>query len=118
MGFKHTIEAGTSQTVTIPLQEDQPYDFTIQGPSGFEKRFKGVLDCETEGSAIDSKSQPVNEPSPASAGGTTGGGDLAETGSSSSTPLIAGIAVVFVVLGGAAVFFLRKKKDPAERDRS
>ncbi|MGW0532074.1 Cys-Gln thioester bond-forming surface protein [Streptomyces sp. NPDC003032] len=114
MGFKHTIKAGTSQTVTIPLQEDQPYDFTIKGPNGVDKRFKGVLDCRTEASTIGTKAQPVSEPSPASAGGTSGGTDLAETGSSSNTPLIAGIAVVFVLLGGAVVFFLRTKKDPAQ----
>ncbi|WP_409237360.1 Cys-Gln thioester bond-forming surface protein [Streptomyces sp. PA5.6] len=114
MGFKHTIEAGTSQTVTIPLQEDQPYDFTINGPSGFEKRFKGVLDCRTAGDTITSKAQPASQPSPASAGGSVGGGDLAETGSSSNTPLIVGIAVAFVVVGGAAVFFLRKKDVPAK----
>ncbi|MEU6995279.1 Cys-Gln thioester bond-forming surface protein [Streptomyces sp. NPDC046465] len=116
MGVEHTVKAGASQTVTIPLQEDQPYDFTIKGPDGFEKRFKGVLDCRTEGAAtVNSKAQPVSEPSPASAGGTSGGtsggGDLAATGSSSNTPLIVGIAVVFVVLGGAAVFFLRRKDD-------
>ncbi|MDG4860797.1 Cys-Gln thioester bond-forming surface protein, partial [Streptomyces sp. T-3] len=46
MGLKHTIEAGKSQTVTIPLQEDQAYDFTITGPNGFAKRFKGVFDCK------------------------------------------------------------------------
>ncbi|MFI1676917.1 Cys-Gln thioester bond-forming surface protein [Streptomyces sp. NPDC020607] len=113
MGFKHTIKAGASQTVTIPLQEDQPYDFTINGPSGFEKRFKGVLDCRTAGDTITSKAQPASQPSPASAGGTVGGGDLAETGSS-NTPLIVGIAVAFVVVGGAAVFFLRKKDAPAK----
>ncbi|NEA00579.1 Cys-Gln thioester bond-forming surface protein, partial [Streptomyces sp. SID10116] len=118
MGFKHTIEAGTSQTVTIPLQEDQPYDFTINGPSGFEKRFKGVLDCRTAGDTITSKAQPASQPSPASAGGTVGGGDLAETGSSSNTPLIVGIAVAFVVVGGAAVFFLRKKDAPSETGTS
>lgn len=114
MGFEHTIGAGASQTVTIPLQEDQPYDFTIKGPNGFEKRFKGVLDCRTEGSAIGNKAQPASEPSPASAGGTTGGGDLAETGSSSNTPLIATIAVAFVALGGVTMFLLRKKQTPPE----
>ncbi len=114
MGFKHTIGAGASQTVTIPLQEDQPYDFTIKGPNGFEKRFKGVLDCRTEGSAIGNKAQPASEPSPASAGGTTGGGDLAETGSNSNTPLIATIAVAFVVLGATTIFLLRKKQTPPE----
>lgn len=119
MGRGHTIKAGETRTVTIPLQEDQPYDFTITGPGGFQKRFKGILDCETEGSVVvtDGEAQPASEPSPASAGGTTGGGDLAATGGSNATPLIAGIAVVLVVLGGTAVFFLRKKKDtptPAE----
>lgn len=114
MGVKHTIEAGTSQTVTVPLQEDQAYDFTMVGPNGVEKRFRGVLDCRTEGSGIGTKAQPANQPSPASAGGTSVGADLAETGSSGNTPLIAGIAVGFVLLGGAAVFFVRAKKDPAE----
>ncbi|MGE6733875.1 Cys-Gln thioester bond-forming surface protein [Streptomyces sp. NPDC059900] len=119
MGLKHTIEAGTSRTVTIPLQEDQPYDFTVNGPNGFEKRFKGVLDCKTEGSTIGSKTEPVSDPSPASAGGTgISGGDLAETGGSSATPMIAAIAVVMVVLGAAAMFFLRKKKDPATAETS
>ncbi|MFE6400438.1 LAETG motif-containing sortase-dependent surface protein [Streptomyces alboflavus] len=115
MRFKHTIKAGERRTVTIPLQEDQPYDFTIVGPGGFEKRFKGVLDCRTEGSAVavGGKAQPASDPSPASAGGTSGGGDLAETGGSNATPLIAAIAVVLVVVGGGAVFFLRRK-NPAE----
>ncbi|MFE6158947.1 Cys-Gln thioester bond-forming surface protein [Streptomyces sp. NPDC056486] len=113
MGLKYTIEAEASRTVTIPLQEDQPYDFTINGPNGFEQRFKGVLDCKTEGSTIGNKTEPVAAPSPASAGGTgTGGGDLAETGGSSATPMIAAIAVLMVVLGAAAMFFLRQKKDP------
>lgn len=113
MGTKHTIEAGKSETVTVPLKEDQAYDFTIKGPNGFEKQFKGVLDCKTQsggGSTPPSSSQP----SPASAGGT-GGGDLAETGSSSATPMIAGAAVILVLIGGAAVFFVRKRKSPTEQ---
>ncbi|WP_373294439.1 Cys-Gln thioester bond-forming surface protein [Streptomyces albiflavescens] len=111
MGIEHTIEAGTSQTVTIPLQEDQAYDFTINGPNGFSKRFKGVLDCKTQASTSDISTQTVSEPSPATAGGTsTGGTDLAETGGSSTTPIIAGIAIALVVIGGAAVLFVRKKQ--------
>jgi TQXA domain-containing protein/LPXTG-motif cell wall-anchored protein len=111
MGIEHTIEAGTSQTVTIPLQEDQAYDFTINGPNGFSKRFKGVLDCRTQGSTSDISTQTVSEPSPATVGGTsTGGTDLAETGGSSTTPIIAGIAIALVVIGGAAVLFVRKKQ--------
>ena len=68
MGIEHTIAAGESQTVTVPLQEDQAYDFTIKGANGFEKRFTGMLDCETQGSASDVTTQTVGEPSPATVG--------------------------------------------------
>ncbi|MER5177146.1 LAETG motif-containing sortase-dependent surface protein [Streptomyces sp. NPDC002896] len=114
MGVEHSIAAGQSQTVTIPLQEDQAYDFTIKGPNGLEKRIKGVLDCRTESAAGGEAVQAASAPSPASAGGTSGGTDLAETGSSSATPWIAGTAVALVVIGGAAVFLVRKKKAPTE----
>lgn len=107
LGVKHTIAAGKSETVTVPLKEDQPYDFTIKGPNGLEKHFKGVLDCKTQ------STQPSSQPSPASAGGSSGS-DLAETGSSSATPMIAGVAVALVVVGGAAVFLVRKKKASAQ----
>ncbi|MDJ0463633.1 Cys-Gln thioester bond-forming surface protein [Streptomyces sp. H27-C3] len=115
MGSKHTVGAGQSRTVTIPVQEDQAYDFTIEGPGGFEKNFKGVLDCKTSGAVgTGTMDQPENRPSPATAGDTPLGSDvgldLAETGSSNATPMIAGVAIGFVVIGGAAVFFLRKKQ--------
>ncbi|MER5882575.1 Cys-Gln thioester bond-forming surface protein [Streptomyces sp. NPDC001941] len=113
-GQEYTIEAGASKTVTIPVAEDQAYDFTITGPNGFTKNFKGVLDCKTTGDTVPPKTTPSPNPSPASAGGsstgTTGGGDLAETGSSSATPTIAAVAVGLVVIGGGAVFLLRRKK--------
>ncbi|MGP3949431.1 LAETG motif-containing sortase-dependent surface protein [Streptomyces sp. 7N604] len=114
-GIKHTIEAGKSETVTVPVKEDQAYDFTINGPNGFEKNFSGVLDCKTAETPGD---QPSSEPSPATAGGssegsTGGGDDLAETGSSSATPVIAGIAIALLVAGGGTVFFLRKRKSTA-----
>jgi TQXA domain-containing protein/LPXTG-motif cell wall-anchored protein len=122
-GLEYTIGAGKSKTVTVPLAEDQAYDFTIKGPNGFEKTFKGVLDCKTATPgplpSETPSTSPSNEPAPATAGGSTGGsttgttsgeGDLAETGSSNATPMIAGIAAVLVLLGGGAVFFLRKKK--------
>lgn len=118
-GKKVTIPAGKSETVTIPLAEDEAYDFTITGPNGFEKNFKGVLDCKTATPGPLPTETPSTEPSPSApatttggstTGSTTGGGDLAETGSSNATPMIAGIAAVLVVLGGGAVFFLRKKK--------
>lgn len=112
MGFKHSIAAGASRTVTIPVAEDQAYDFTITGPGGFTKNFKGVLDCKTTGSTVTTEGAPAPQPSSASAGGASTGleGDLAETGGFSATPMIAGIAVVLVLIGGCAVFFLRKKK--------
>ncbi|WP_423509431.1 Cys-Gln thioester bond-forming surface protein [Streptomyces xinghaiensis] len=119
-GQKHTIEAGKSETVTLPVKEDQAYKFTITGPNGFEKTFEGVLDCETVGT--DEGPVPSSEPSPATAGGSgdeagdadsdtpAGEGDLAETGSSSATPVIAGVAFALVLAGGATVFLLRRKK--------
>lgn len=114
MGITYTIEAGETRTVTIPLQEDQAYDFTIEGPNGIAKRFRGVLDCRTEtaaGAGGDSV-QTLSEPSPA----TVGGGeavdtatDLAETGSSGATPVIGGIAIGLVVIGGAVMILLRRR---------
>ncbi|MEV0220285.1 Cys-Gln thioester bond-forming surface protein [Streptomyces sp. NPDC050704] len=116
MGFEHTVEAGASQTVTVPLQEDQPYDFTIKGPHGYEKRIAGVLDCQTQSSAVGKTTQTLSEPSPATLGGGTATAttDLAETGASSATPVIAGVAIALVVVGGAAVVLVRKKKTPTQ----
>nr|WP_202539019.1 Cys-Gln thioester bond-forming surface protein [Streptomyces sp. SID8379] len=119
MDVRHTVPAETRQTVTIPLQEDQAYDFTITGPNGFEKRLSGVLDCRTA-SATDTDdegltTQTAPRPSPASVGGTgTAGTDLAETGASNTTPVIAGAAIVLVVIGGAALILVRRKKPPVE----
>ncbi|MET8676339.1 Cys-Gln thioester bond-forming surface protein [Streptomyces sp. NPDC004647] len=117
-GTKHTIEAGKSETVTVPVTEDQAYDFTITGPNGFEKKFSGVLDCKTAEIPSGGTDEPVSEPSAATTGGSDGGstggeGDLAETGSSNATPMIAGIAVAFLAVGGGTVFFLRKRRATA-----
>ncbi|MBB5934989.1 TQXA domain-containing protein/LPXTG-motif cell wall-anchored protein [Streptomyces zagrosensis] len=131
-GQEHTVAAGTSETTTVPVQEDEAYKITITGPNGFEETFAGMLDCKTAsssggstGGATDStpdsataagNDQPSSKPSPVSAGGSTGetstteGGDLADTGSSSPAPLIAGIAAAMVAVGGGTVLFLRKKK--------
>ncbi|GCD45697.1 thioester domain-containing protein [Streptomyces paromomycinus] len=115
-GKEHVIAPGKSETITVPVGEDQAYEITVAGAGGFKKTFTGVLDCKTAGTT---PGKPSAQPSPASAGGTgtgsgsTGGGaggDLAETGSSNATPVIAGVAVALVVVGGGAVFFLRKKK--------
>ncbi|MCX4454184.1 Cys-Gln thioester bond-forming surface protein [Streptomyces sp. NBC_01728] len=115
MGAEHTVAAGKSLTVTVPLKEDQAYDFTLTGPNGFEKHFTGMLDCKTQGSAGDITTQTVGEPSPAlTSAVSTGDTNLAETGGSGATPVIAGIAVGLVVIGGVVMLLLRKKKAPAQ----
>ena len=117
-GKEHTIGAGKSETVFLPVKEDEAYKVEISLPDGGKEVFEGVLDCKTESTtgATTGGGEPSSEPSPASAGGSSGdttGPDLAETGSSSATPVIAGIAVALVVVGGAAVFLLRKRKSAA-----
>nr|WP_107085324.1 TQXA domain-containing protein [Streptomyces sp. NBRC 110468] len=116
MGTEYTIPAGASRTVTIPLQEDQAYAFTINGPQGVESRFTGVLDCETQADEIAGlTTQTLSEPSPATVGGTSTTDDtnLAATGGTSATPLIAGTAIGLVVIGGAALVLVgRKENEP------
>ncbi|MGW2044415.1 TQXA domain-containing protein [Streptomyces sp. NPDC001858] len=117
MGIEHTIPAGASQTVTIPLQEDQAYDFTINGPQGVENRFTGVLDCQTQADETAGlTTQTLSEPSPATAGGTSVANDtnLAATGGTSATPLIAGTAIGLVVIGGAALILTARKENGAQ----
>jgi TQXA domain-containing protein len=115
LGIEHSIPAGESRTVTVPLQEDQAYDFTITGPDGFEKRFTGVLDCKTQSAAGGETTQTLSEPSPATVGGGTyDDTNLAATGGSSATPLIAGVAIALVVIGGAALLLVQKKKTPTQ----
>ncbi|MCW8380023.1 Cys-Gln thioester bond-forming surface protein [Streptomyces justiciae] len=110
LGLEHTIPAGESRTVTIPLQEDQAYDFTITGPAGLQKRFTGVLDCQTQGNETGDTTQTLSEPSPATVGGTSTGTNLAETGASSVTPVITGVAVALVVIGGAALVLTQRRR--------
>ncbi|MEU1366537.1 LAETG motif-containing sortase-dependent surface protein [Streptomyces sp. NPDC005803] len=113
-GQEHTVAPGKSETVTVPVAEDQAYDVTVTGPAGFTRTFKGVLDCLTAGSGNDLTTQTAEQPTTitATAGGSTTGaeGNLAETGGSNATPMIAGIAIALVVIGGGAVFFLRRHK--------
>ncbi|WP_259471511.1 TQXA domain-containing protein [Streptomyces shenzhenensis] len=113
MGGEHSVPAGASRTVTIPLQEDQAYDFTITGPNGFAQRFTGVLDCKTQGSEVGTVTQTLAEPSPATVGGSSGGTtNLAATGGYSATPVITGVAIGLVVIGGAVLVLLRKRETP------
>lgn len=118
-GAKHTVEAGKTATVTVPVAEDQAYDFTVTGPGGFTKTFSGVLDCKTSAPATTTgglDTQTADQPSTttATAGGSSTGaeGDLAETGGSNATPIIAGVAIALVVIGGGAVFFLHAAQGP------
>ncbi|MFJ4692137.1 TQXA domain-containing protein [Streptomyces sp. NPDC088766] len=114
MGVQHSIPAGTSRTVTIPLQEDQAYDFTITGPQGTQNRFTGVLDCRTRAAESGLATQTLAEPSPATVGGTASSGtDLAQTGGSDVTPLIAGTAIGLVVIGGTVLVLVGRKENDA-----
>ncbi|MFI5687127.1 Cys-Gln thioester bond-forming surface protein [Streptomyces sp. NPDC051636] len=115
METDYTIPEGTSRTVTIPLQEDQAYDFTITGPNGFEQRFTGVLDCKPQSAETGDAVQTLSEPSPASVGGTAGDTNLAATGGSSVTPLIAGVAIGLVVIGGGVLVLLRRRETTTGR---
>jgi TQXA domain-containing protein/LPXTG-motif cell wall-anchored protein len=111
-GDQHAVAPGESRTVTVPVAEDRPYEFAVNGPEGFTKTFKGVLDCRTTGTAPPPDEQLTTQLGTDSAGASTAGTteNLAETGSSSATPIIAGIAIGLLVIGGGAVFLLRKKK--------
>lgn len=111
-GLEHTIAAGETRTITVPLQEDQAYDFTIHGPGGLTKRFAGMLDCRTRSGDTGTTVQTLTEPSPATVGGTASDTNLAETGGSSVTPLIAGTAIGLVVIGGATLVVLRRRETP------
>ncbi|MFJ5037528.1 Cys-Gln thioester bond-forming surface protein [Streptomyces parvulus] len=109
---EYTIAPGETRTVTVPLPEDRPYDFTVRGPAGFEQRFTGVLDCRTQGAAAaGDTAQTLGEPAPATVVTPTRNPNLAETGSSGATPLIGGAAIGLVVIGGAVLVFLRRKSE-------
>lgn len=112
MGTQYAIAAGETRTVTVPLQEDQAYDFTINGPDGFAKRFTGVLDCRTRSSeTAGATTQTLSEPSPATVAVPTTDVNLAETGGSATTPLIAGTAIALVVIGGAFLVLTGRKQN-------
>ncbi|MFH9296036.1 Cys-Gln thioester bond-forming surface protein [Streptomyces sp. NPDC017520] len=125
-GIEHTIAAGATRTVTVPVAEDQAYDFTITGPGGFARTFTGVLDCATSGSVLDREgagdagndigTRSAQQSVPATTGSVTSGpaGDLAETGGSSATPMLAAVAIGLLVVGGGAVFLLRRKAPHAD----
>ncbi|WP_443078887.1 LAETG motif-containing sortase-dependent surface protein [Streptomyces sp. NBC_01497] len=115
-GETQTVAAGKAKTITVPVAEDQLYDFVVTGDHGFEQRFSGTLDCRTTSSTPQSD-QDVTGLSAASVGGPAGGdttdlasSGLAETGSSSATPVVAGIAIALVVIGGGVIFMVRTRR--------
>ncbi|MFE0551495.1 TQXA domain-containing protein [Streptomyces pilosus] len=111
-GTEHTVAAGKSTTVTVPLNEDQPYDFTLEGPPGFEQRFTGMLDCRTRAAEAGTTTQTLTAPSPlVSPPADT---DLAATGASSATPWITGTAIALVVIGGAGLVITRQRQTTSE----
>ncbi|GAA3255863.1 Cys-Gln thioester bond-forming surface protein [Streptomyces labedae] len=109
-GAEYTVEAGSSHTVTVPLNEDQPYDFTVEGPDGFEQRFTGMLDCRTRAAEAGTTTQTLSGPTPAPVAAPDTDTNLAETGASSATPWITGTAIALVVLGGAGLVFTRRRQ--------
>ncbi|WP_329264044.1 TQXA domain-containing protein [Streptomyces pseudovenezuelae] len=111
MGTEYAIAAGESRTVTVPLQEDQAYDFTITGKDGLAERFTGVLDCRTRSSETGATTQTLSEPSSATVAVPTTDVNLAETGGSATTPLITGTAIALVVIGGAALVLTGRKQN-------
>jgi TQXA domain-containing protein/LPXTG-motif cell wall-anchored protein len=125
-GKKHAVAPGTSQTIPVPVGEDQSYKITLTGAGGFKKTFEGVLDCQTAGHGGSTPSSGSNAASAGGSGeGVTGSGtstagatagNLAETGASRATAVIAGIAVVLVVVGGGAVFLVRRKKSTSTEE--
>ncbi|MCS0604960.1 Cys-Gln thioester bond-forming surface protein [Streptomyces sp. LP11] len=112
LGTEHTVPAGATRTVTVPLQEDQAYDFTITGPNGFSHHVTGLLDCKTQGAVTTEHAPAHNQPSPATVGGSAipDNTDLAATGGSAITPLIAGLAIGLVVIGGTVLIILRNRE--------
>ncbi len=112
-GLEHTVAPGETRTVTVPLNEDQRYDFTVQGSGGFEKRFTGVLDCRTRTAEIGTTTHALGGPSPTPLAGAPADTNLAATGASDATPWIAGTAIGLVVLGGAGLVITRRGQSPA-----
>ncbi|WP_320782749.1 TQXA domain-containing protein [Streptomyces sp. CRN 30] len=106
---EYTIAAGETRTITVPLQEDQPYDFTVSGTDGFEQRFTGVLDCHTRVDTAGDATQTLGEPSPVTTVAAPSDVNLADTGGSEVTPLIGALALTLVTVGGATLLVIRRK---------
>ncbi|MEU5226015.1 Cys-Gln thioester bond-forming surface protein [Streptomyces toyocaensis] len=111
-GAEHTVAGGAYRTVTVPLSEDRPYDVTVSGPGGFERRFTGMLDCLTRAAETGTTTHTLTGPNPTPVAGTPTDTNLAETGAADVTPWIAGSAIALVVLGGAGLVLTRRRQTP------
>lgn len=110
---RQVIAEGERGTVTVPVEEDQPYRIPVRGPHGYVKTFSGVLDCTTTASqgTVTQQSAPLTAERPATVGGGTAAaaeGDLAQTGSG-NTRLIAALAIGFVAVGVTTLRALRRR---------
>jgi TQXA domain-containing protein len=111
---RHRIAPDRTRTISVPVQEDQPYDLTVRGPDGFEHRFTGILDCRTESDTLaDVTTQTVVEPTPVTAGGAAAEANLAETGTSDLTPFLTATALTLVTVGGTTLYVLRRRNTTA-----
>ncbi|MDK1474452.1 TQXA domain-containing protein [Streptomyces sp. 549] len=108
----HTVAAGETGTVTVPVGEDQAYRITVEGPGGYQQTFAGVLDCATVSTGTgDAEGEgPSVQTAPVTVGGNTGPVNLAETGGGSDAPLLIGVAVGLLVLGAGAVYMVRSNR--------
>ncbi|MER7487735.1 Cys-Gln thioester bond-forming surface protein [Streptomyces sp. NPDC126497] len=109
-GAEHTVAGGASRTVTVPLTEDRSYDFTVEGPDGFERRFTGMLDCVTRSAETGTTTHTLTGPAPTPVVDVPADTNLAATGSSGATPWIAGTAIALVVVGGAGLVVARRRQ--------
>ncbi|MFC8722983.1 Cys-Gln thioester bond-forming surface protein [Kitasatospora sp. NPDC057198] len=111
-GKDYTVKPGGTQTVTLPVKEDEKYDFTVTGPEGFSKQFTGLLNCKTDSSTqspAPSTSASASAPASPVPSASPTGPELASTGGGMGTGLTAAMAGVLVVAGGAAVYGLRRR---------
>ncbi|MGW4808416.1 Cys-Gln thioester bond-forming surface protein [Kitasatospora sp. NPDC004272] len=115
-----TVKPGASTDVTLPVEEDAEYKFTVTGPGEFSQTFEGVLNCKTDShtvpptdtaspSASVSASAPASVPASPAPSASPTGPELASTGGGMGTGLTAAMAAVLVAAGGAAVYGLRRR---------
>ncbi|MBB0245486.1 TQXA domain-containing protein [Streptomyces alkaliphilus] len=131
-GETHTIPAGGTKDIFVPVENKQEYHIVITDGEETLVEYHGVLDCEVseptppaEGEEGQETEEPAegeeeaeeeteteNEPNPQGSGDDEvkdESPNLAETGSSSNVGMIAGIAIALLAAGGAAMFFIRKR---------